>query len=309
MDRPAPTSVMLSPVLLATLGVIVVIACRGVVSAHRRGERLNRWRTASLLTALLLLVLAVASPLATLAAHYLLSAHLIQVTLVMGVVPPLLLLGLPLRRSTTVPRWLRIAGGVVVHPATAIVLVNVVFFGWHATALYQACLEHEELYATQLLSLLLVSLAFWWPIVEPLGPSRWSMGALYKLGYILLATIPQTFAGLVFALAHHPFYAGYATAPVQLGIGSLVDQQIAGACMALLSKVALFAAFSVVLWRLFDEQEAGGETGDDGGGGQDDDAPTPVRPPTPAWLLLLERGPLSDEPAPVRSRDAVGSRD
>ena len=94
------------------------------------------------------------------------------------------------------------------------------------------------------------------------------MGRLGKLGYILLATVPQTFAGLIFALAHHPFYAGYLAAPVLAGMNHATDQQIAGACMALLSKLALFAAFMVLLWRLLDPSGDDSTDSDDGGGGQ-----------------------------------------
>ena len=173
--------------------------------------------------------------------------------------------------------------------------VNLVFFGWHAPVLYQACLDHPELYSVQAVSLLLVSLAFWWVIVEPHGST--GMSPLLKLGYILLATIPQTFAGLVFALAHHTFYPGYAAAAGQVGMAPLTDQQVAGACMALVSKLALFAAFSVVLWKMLEPAGADSEPdrGDDGGGGPGDDrddAPLPARPGAPAWLAMLDRGPV-----------------
>ena len=257
---------------------------------------------------MLLLAVAWVSPIATLAAHYLLTAHLVQVTLTMGFVAPLLLLALPGAPPHRRPAALRRLGGVAVHPAVAIVAVNAVFFGWHAPLLYQACLDHTELYSVQAVSLLLVSVAFWWAIVEPHGTS--AMSPLIKLGYILLATIPQTFAGLVFALAHHTFYAGYAAAAGQVGMSALTDQQVAGACMALVSKLALFAAFSVVLWRILDPAGAGGDAGDDGGGGGPDDgrgdAPLPVRPGAPAWLGMLETGPVGDEPVPApRRREAT----
>ena len=133
------------------------------------------------------------------------------------------------------------------------------------------------------------------------------MGPLAKLGYILLATIPQTFAGLLFALAHRPFYTHYHADLA--GMSALSDQQVAGACMALLSKLALFAAFSVVLWRILEPMSADEDGGEDWGRGDDDrgDTPQPVRPGAPAWLRLLESGPVVDEPAPQRREPtAVG---
>jgi putative membrane protein len=306
VSRPATTALTLSPILLVTLA-----ACAGMIGQRHRAARVrglvpSRSRAASGAVGVALLIVAFVSPVATLAAHYLLALHLVQVTLVMGFAPPLLLLALPPRSSQPrLPGWLRRAGTVLVHPAVAIVLVNAVFFGWHAPIVYQACLEHEELYSLQMASLLGVSLVFWWPIVEPHDGGRWSLTSLYKLGYILLATIPQTFAGLLFALAHRPFYPGYASAARLAGMDPLTDQQVAGACMALVSKLALFAAFSVVMWRMLDPHGIDGDAGDDGGppDDHDDDAPQPVRPRAPAWLGMLERGPVIDEPAmPRRER-------
>jgi len=299
-----------SPLLLAT-----VVATAGVwgwlhLRARRRGEHAqpavdpgnSRWRIAATIAGVVLLAAALLSPLATLAGHYLLTAHLVQVTLVMGFVPALLLLGLP-RRLPAPPRALRLAGRALVHPACAIVLVNGVFFGWHAPVLYDAALQHPSIYALQQVSLLLVSLAFWWAIVEPAGPGPWSMPGLLKLGYILLATIPQTFAGLLFALARHTFYAPYAAAPRVTGLDPLGDQQLAGALMAILSKLALFAAFSVILWRVLEAHSPEDEMGDDGDhGGGDDNRPLPAPPGSPAWLDHLRRGRTVPEPRPVRPR-------
>jgi cytochrome c oxidase assembly factor CtaG len=316
--RPAPTALTLSPLLLAALAVVLgVIAWRlaagRLVGERRRGQELAGWRAASALLALLLLAVAYVSPLATLAAHYLLTAHLVQVTLVMGFVPPLLLLGLAPAAATGVEAGAvrsRAARAVdwLTHPALAIALVNVVFFGWHAMPLYQASLANPEVYSVQQVSLLIVSLAFWWPIVKPAGWGRWSMGPLIKLGYILLATIPQTFAGLLFALAHRAFYTDYASATRALGLSPLADQQVAGACMALLSKLALFAAFSVVMWRMLEPAGADGDGDDDGGGGGGRDAPTPVRPGAPAWLRLLDSPRLREEPPARRPHAPVGRR-
>jgi putative membrane protein len=300
---------MASPLLIATLAGIAGVVALRVRAGLRHRDGFGRAQLAAVVGAVLLLAAVLVTPIATLGAHYLLTAHLVQVTVVMGFVPPLLLLGLQGWMRMPMARIPSLALRGLTHPAVAIVLVNVVFFGWHATPLYNACLEHEELYALQMVSLLLVSTAFWWPIVDPFGAA--AMSSFFKLGYILLATIPQTFAGLTFALAAHPFYAVYATPPKVMGLAPLTDQQVAGACMALLSKIALFAAFSVVFLRMFSEGDQDDATGDDGGFGRndDDDAPLPVRPWTPAWLGMLERGPIADEPAaPSRTREMAGSR-
>ncbi|MFN2452346.1 MAG: cytochrome c oxidase assembly protein, partial [Candidatus Dormibacteria bacterium] len=255
-----PTVLTWNPLLLTGVGgcaVIGALLLRAAAASATPAEL--RWRWRSLATAVVLLLVAFVSPLATMAAHYWLTAHLLQLTLVMGVIPALLLLAVPPGVAT--PRWLRRA----THPVVAIIVVNLVFFVWHASPLFDLALRHESLYALQQLSLLAVSLSFWWPIIEPRATGRRGLAPVPKLGYILLATIPQTFAGLVFALARHPFYAAYASAPRVLGLGVLTDQQIAGACLALLSKIALFAAFSVIFMRLLADDGDTGTDDDDGG--------------------------------------------
>jgi putative membrane protein len=301
---PSPSDFDWSPLLIVALVAVAVVVGRrlriaGRWAAPEQARELRR-RAVALVAAVVLLAAAFLSPVATLAGHYLLTAHLVQVTLVMGFAPPLVLLALP-RGARPLPRPVGAVARVLVHPAVAIVCVNGVFFGWHVPALYSASLDHPMLYALQLLMLFAVSLQFWWAIVEPAGSGTSGMGSLIKLGYILLATIPQTFAGLLFALAKHTFYAPYVAAPRVTGLDALGDQQLAGALMAVLSKLALFAAFSVILWRVLDAHGQEDEYGDDGGHGGGDDQPLPVPPGTPAWLELVRRGRTVPEP-PARRR-------
>jgi len=298
---PSPGTVPFDPVLAA--GLIGVGAVAAVSAYAARAERRVVWRRTAGATATLLVAAAWLSPLQTLASHYLLTAHLLQITLVMGVIPPLLLLALPAECRITVPGPLLRAARILVHPVCGIVAINVAFFGWHLTGAYDASLRNQGVYALQQISLLVASLLFWWPIVVPLGDrrvlSRWA-----TLGYILVATIPQTFGGITVALAKHALYPTYGLAPRLFGVGVLTDQQIAGACIALVSKIALFTAFSVVFLRMLNEAPEDG--GDDGGGGggrrRDSDTPSPRPSGSVAWLTELNAGRTVPEPAPARAR-------
>ena len=81
-----------------------------------------------------------------------------------------------------------------------------------------------------------------------------------KLGYIVLATIPQTFGGLLVALAGHVLYAGYGDGPRLVGFDAMTDQQIAGASIALVSKIALLMAFFVVFMNLLNPAPTAAKT-------------------------------------------------
>ena len=296
---PSAWSVSIDPLLASACAVVAGLATWCVM---RTGERQGRWRRAAAVIAALLLIGAWISPLQTLAAHYLLSAHLAQVLVVMGLVPPLVLVALPASTARRLRPWLsRLARGSV-HPVSGMVSINAVFFVWHLGPVYEAALRTPELYALQQLTLLLASVLFWWPIVVPFGSrslSRWA-----TLGYILVATIPQTFAGITVALAKHPLYPIYAAAPRVGGLAVMTDQQIAGACLALVSKLALFTAFALVFMRMLNESAT--DDGDDGGGGgwhrRGADTPSPQPSGSLGWLADLNAGRTVPEPVPARAR-------
>ncbi len=301
---PSPWTVPFDPVLAIALLAVGVVAATSARAATQDPDR-GFWRRHGGWMATLLLAAAWISPLQTVASHYLLTAHLVQITLVMGVIPPLLLLGLPDRSGLRVPALLVRVARLLVHPITGIVVINVAFFGWHLTGAYDASLRSPELYALQQVSLLGASVLFWWAIVVPLGDrrvlSRWA-----TLGYIFVATIPQTFGGITVALARHPLYPTYQQAARLFGLGSMTDQQIAGACIALVSKIALFTAFGVVFMRMLNESPTDGHD-DGGGGGRRPGADTPSPQPSGSvpWLTELNAGRTVPEPAPPRSRVRV----
>jgi cytochrome c oxidase assembly factor CtaG len=298
MARPPATSLNIDPLLL---GVIAVVLAGCIWVAGRADEPLSRGRRWSLAGALVLLAGAWITPLATLGEHYLLAAHLIQALVVMGPVPAMLLLALPREAGISprsVPRPLRLA----VHPAVAIIALNVCFIAWHLTPAFDAALAHTWLYDLMEISLLLVSLLFWWPIVTPCSPPARALSGFGKLAYIVLATLPQTFGGLLVALAGHVLYRGYGAGPRLIGFDPMTDQEIAGASIALVSKIALLAAFFVVFMNLLNAGSDGREEDDGGGGGGSNpraDAPHPRPSGLPKWLEDVGDGRTTDEPTVV----------
>jgi cytochrome c oxidase assembly factor CtaG len=303
---PSPTSASLNPILVAAIAASVLLVVWLRRRAPAQSHPLARWM--SLLGGAVLLAVVWISPLATVAQHYLLSAHLLQITLLMGVVPPLLLLSLPRHPRVQVPRALAAALRAIVHPLPAVLGVNAAFFLWHLAGPYDAAGADWRVDAAQQLSLFAASIAFWWPIVTPLSPPVRSMTPLGKLGYIVLATIPQTFGGLIVALAHHPLYATYRSVPRLLDLSLMTDQQVAGVCIALVSKVSLFAAFFVIFMRALQATAPDSDEGDGGGGGGPRrDAPMPIPSGTPRWLQELQRGHTVPEPAPPRVRVPAAS--
>jgi cytochrome c oxidase assembly factor CtaG len=312
MARPPATALNVDPLLV---GLIVLVVAAWLAVMRRSGEPATRGRRLALGSAVLLLATIWITPLATLSEHYLLAAHLIQVLILMGPVPALILLSLP-KNAGIAPRSVPLPLRLAVHPIVAIIAVNAGFIVWHLAPVYDAALAHWWLYDLMQMTLLSVSVLFWWPIVTPCSPPARAITGFGKLGYIVLATIPQTLGGLIVALAGHVLYPGYGAGPQIVGLDAMTDQQIAGASIALVSKIALFAAFWVVFMNLLNTGSDGRD--DDGGGGGGGggssprlDAPRPRPSGLPRWLDDIGDGRTTDEPAvprPVRVPAGSGSR-
>jgi cytochrome c oxidase assembly factor CtaG len=313
MVRPPATSLNIDPLLL---GVLAVLLAGGIWLAGRARQPQSNGRRWALSAALVLLAGAWITPLATLGEHYLLAAHLIQALIVMGPVPALLLLSLP-RDAGISPRSVPWPIRMAVHPVVALIALNVGFIAWHVTPAFDAAIANTWLYDLMEITLLVVSLLFWWPIVTPCAPPARALSGFGKLGYIVLATLPQTFGGLLIALAGHVLYSGYGAGPRLLGVDPMTDQEIAGASIALVSKIALLAAFFVIFMRLLTAGSDGREEDDGGGGGGGGsnprvDAPQPRPSGLPRWLDDVGDGRTIDEPTllprPVRVPVGTGPR-
>jgi cytochrome c oxidase assembly factor CtaG len=82
------------------------------------------------------------------------------------------------------------------------------------------------------------------------------MGSGAKLAYLFGAFVAASPVALALALTH-PQYAFYVDAPRLWGIAPLEDQQLGAIGMAIEQAIILFAACSVVFFRLLREDEAG----------------------------------------------------
>lgn len=293
---PTPLTMFPDPWMAGSIVVIGLI----VVARMRNGGIVSRWRLAALAGALAGLALCWLSPLETLAVHYLLSAHVIQLTLVVGVIPALLLLAIPPGSPPLLSGWARRPLRAVTHPAMTIVLLNVALFGVDDLVLLTHTPVDIHVYDAAQLGYLGIGLGFWMALVDP--SRHRTLPPMGRLFVILLVAIPQTFGGLLLALSQRSLYPGYGHAPRVL-VDAASDQRIAGLVLALAAKAGLLVAFAVILVRLMNETgEEDEEDDDDDGGSGIRRRPEPAPPGRPEWLRHLETGRLRPEPAPARRR-------
>ena len=221
--------------------------------------RFDARATAAWALGLLVVFVALESPLDAVAEERLVSAHMLQHGLLMSVAPPLLLLGLyprlvvpytrPILRPLLRNPRARAALRAISAPALALGLWMAVLYAWHLPALYQSALRHESVHVAQHLFFVNAGLVFWLPVIEPV-PVLARMRPLAKLGYLAAGQAGTALlaAGLIWGPDLYPFYGSLDTL---WGLSREADQRLAGLVMMVMDMlVALTLAGWIVLGAL-----------------------------------------------------------
>ena len=203
----------------------------------------SRGRLWSFVAGQLLILLAFATPLETIALHYLLTAHLLQNVVLAEWAPALLVLALP-------PAFGR---RVRVNPLVALLVWLATYYVWHIPAVYDYALAHQEsVLHLEHAMYLVAGVLVWWPVVH--GSYSSSAKALYLFAAFVLGSP----LGLLLALLPRAVYGFYVDAPRLWGLTPLRDQQLAGLTMAAEQAVVFFAAFAYFFLRFLREEQAAG---------------------------------------------------
>ena len=228
------------------------VALAGLYITASRRYAVPPWRCACFLAGCALLVAIWATPIDTVALHYLLLVHLWQNVALAEWAPLLLVLGLAPALAARIarPRVVR----VLTHPFVALPVWLANYSLWHVPTLYDAALRHpRSLLLLEHALYLLSGLALWWPVFQDVPhrlPSQ-SRAAYVFAGFVLSAPL-----GLVLALVPRPMYDYYATAPERLwGLLRIGDQQYGGISMASEQALVFFAIFAFWFARFLQEQD------------------------------------------------------
>ncbi|HLX58602.1 MAG TPA: cytochrome c oxidase assembly protein [Ktedonobacteraceae bacterium] len=204
---------------------------------------------------MVLMFLALVSPLDELGDSYLFSAHMVQHLFLTTAGPPLLLIGTPewfikpVVRNKLIFKTARF----LTYPAVAFVLFNADFFLWHAPSLYDATLENQAIHILEHLTFIIFGLLNWWPIFSPSKDlPRLSIGG--QILYLFLSGMPVVLlgAGLTFA---SPLYAPYIAAPRVWGISAATDQQLGGLIMWVPGNIIFIIIMSALFLRWMQKKE------------------------------------------------------
>jgi putative membrane protein len=270
MHAPSWSSWTIDPAVIVVLLAAAWLYWRGFRRARRlapgRGPGAGHWIAYA--AGLLVLALALMSPLDAIGDGYLLSAHMGQHLLLSDVAPALLVLGL---RAPILPLGLTRGGLRLIAPGgragrvlttltspwVALPLWAAATWIWAIPAVFDYSAAHPLVHAFEHATLFYTGLAMWWLIVDPLPSARQAPNGR-RLAYLGFTRIASAGVCLPLVFITSTVFPRYVSAPRAYGISAITDQHLAGAGMCFLEflifGIAMAAVFVSFLSR--DEQRA-----------------------------------------------------
>ncbi len=214
-----------------------------------------RKQTLFLLFALATLYLCIGSPF-TQFSHLSFSLHMLQMSILYFVVPPLLLLGIPepLFQRTLNLSFLKKISKLPLSPLVSLILFAVLFTSYHLPVVLNFISQHVLLQNSYSFLMFALSLGMWWPLTAPdpkqrLKGKRMKRFALLS-GLILMPACLLLILNVLFAQIHNPFLAqitAHICFPLESSsinilppfFNSKLDQFIAGVLMLFMHKFSI----------------------------------------------------------------------
>jgi cytochrome c oxidase assembly factor CtaG len=240
---------------------LVLGACATALAVHANARRAKLDRRSWLMVAAVVVVLlALVSPIGVLARSYLFSAHMLQHLLLLLVAPPLALLSL---RPQTLEEGAGAHGrSLARRPYVAWALGVGAMWLWHAPALCDRASQSPSIHYLQTLSLLVMGAGFWWPILAPRASQR--LAPFAAIVYLFTACVACTTLGVlvtfspveVCSVFAHPVDTLGALPLLQddWGLTPTSDQQIGGLFMWVPACMVYAVAIVATLGRYYRDE-------------------------------------------------------
>lgn len=248
-------------------------ACRlGRIDAQRR--KLERRRTFSFVSGLVILVLALQQPVDSLADEYF-WAHMCQHVLLLVVVPPLVLLAAPWMRlwrafplgfRRPVARWVmrdssaapvRGLARLLGNPWVIWTVMAIDLIAWHIPAAYDLTLKSVAVHYTEHATFLIFGLLAWGQVIDS-PPFHSRLDAPRRIVFATGQMVVGWALAMLLAFASNPWYPFYANLRQRNGgISELTDQHLAAGVMWVPASLPWSLLIFILLYRWLSDTEAG----------------------------------------------------
>ncbi|HEY6144986.1 MAG TPA: cytochrome c oxidase assembly protein [Solirubrobacterales bacterium] len=242
----APLEVL--PLLLAA----VLYAKRSLTLAER-GRPVPLWRQLCFAAGLLVIAIALVSPIAHIGEE-LVIAHMVEHLLLGDVATLLLVLGLTgplLQPILAIPVFDKLR--ILAHPLVAFPLWMANFYFWHIPALYDAAYGGAAVHLLEHSSFIFFGCLMWMPIFGPLPKPSW-FNAAWKVGYVIAVRFAGAILGNVLMWSGTVLYPKYAAGEAYWKISPLADQSTAGVVMMV---EGTFLGLGLLAWVFFEVSREG----------------------------------------------------
>jgi putative membrane protein len=249
----AHVEAVFAPLELLPLLVAASLYAKRSLTLAEKGRPVPLWRQLCFAGGLLIIVVALVSPVAHVAEE-LVIAHMVEHLLLGDVATLLLVLGLtgPLLQPILAVRAfdrLRI----LAHPLVAFPLWALNFYLWHIPALYDAAYGGAAVHALEHTSFVFFGCLMWMPIFGPLPKPTWFTAA-WKVGYVVAVRFAGAILGNVLMWSGSVLYPKYAAGEAYWSITPLADQSTAGVVMMV---EGTFLGLGLLAWVFFEVSREG----------------------------------------------------
>jgi len=241
-------AVQVDPLQIApaiAFGALYLVRARTLAA---RGSPVAAWRQWCWYGGLALIVVALTSPLGSLAgelflahmAEHLLIADIGALLLVLGLTGPLMA---PLLRAPGL-------GGlrVLAHPVPAFSLWAVDLLFWHLAGPHEAAVRNDAVHAIQHMLFVGLGINMWMALLGPLPKPAW-FGSAAKLGYIVAVRLTTTVLANVFVWTDQAFFGVYRAGERAHDISPQTDQVVAGSIMMVEGSILTLCLFGWLFLR------------------------------------------------------------
>ena len=282
MLQAALTSWDIRLVVLVCMAVPALLYVRGwrhlrrVVASRPARETTNQrnslvagWKPFAYLGGLLLLTLALVSPIDVLSSQ-LFTMHMVQHLLMMMVASvlmvvanpfPVVMWGLPRRPRRIVAGWLagpsrfRRLITPITSPGVVWIAFIIIYIGWHDPNMYNLTLTNELVHDIEHMMFFGISVLFWWHVTGVAPRFHRTLSTGQRLIYVVAIVPVNMIIGVVIAFATEPIYTYYTSVPRLYGLSVMADQTIAGIIMWIPGSM-MFLLIGIVLLSRIVQTEA-----------------------------------------------------
>jgi cytochrome c oxidase assembly factor CtaG len=238
---------------LAPMVIAAALYAKRSATLAARGRPVPLWRQVCFASGLLLIAVALVSPISD-AAEELVIAHMVEHLLIGDIATLLLVLGLTgplLQPILAIPVFDRLR--VLVNPLIAFPLWALNFYFWHLPALYDAAYGGAPVHALEHATFIFFGCLMWMPVFGPLPTPQW-FTAGWKVVYVIGVRFAGAILGNVLMWSGSVLYGVYGPGEREWGISALSDQSVAGTIMMI---EGTFLGLGLLAWFFFEAASQG----------------------------------------------------